>query len=302
MTTTHATRSLIVSFAVLFALLTGDGLAGNVSTAAARPAEAAVRPTIDVPAPELWGTDDIAHRGGVAARIELLSDDLGEGSSAWYRLAYVDGGSRLQVFEDYAVAARDTEVNMVESQETAWQVANRIGPSDSRSAMSGALPAWARVRTGNDTGYSAGLMITLAYIDLLTPGPLVGTLRVAGSGGVGPDGLVIPAFGLEAKVAAALLTGPDVVFTTSAPRLNINVTVVKSEHTRLMSAGHTVAQWLNLVGYEQAGRLAASHHGTVAVVVVHDVRQALAYLCGRTSRPSNCAAAARSAAIPIGTI
>ena len=298
---TNAPSQLVASFAVVFALLANDCLAGSASIAGRGPSDATIRPTIDVAAPDSWGANEVARRGGVADRIELLGDDLREGSSVWYRLAYVDGGLRLQVFEDYAVAVADAESNMVESQETGWQVASQVveGGSDSTSAV---LPAWARVRTGNDTGYSAGLMITLAYIDLLTPGALVGELRVAGTGGIGTDGVVIPAFGLGAKIAAALLTRPDVIFTTSAPTSNIEVTVIQAEHTRLVATGSSVAQWLNLVGYEQAGRIAASHDGTVAVVVVHDVRQALAYLCGRTGRASVCAAAARSATIPIGIL
>ena len=144
-------------------------------------------------------------------------------------------------------------------------------------------------------------MLTLAYIDMLTPGPLVGDLRVAGSGGIGPDGVVSPAFGLEVKVAAAMLTNPDVVFTTSAPSSIDNVTIVESKHTRLLEAGYTVGEWLNVSGYEEAGRSAAGRSGTTAFVVVHDVRQALAWLCGRTNSTATCAAADSAAGIPIGT-
>jgi hypothetical protein len=144
-------------------------------------------------------------------------------------------------------------------------------------------------------------MFTLAYIDMLTPGPFVGDLRVAGSGGIGPDGVVTPAFGLAVKVAAAMLTRPDVVFTTSAPTPIDHVTIVESQHTRLPEAGHTVGEWLNVSGYEQAGSIAAGHPGTTAVVVVHDLRQALAWLCGRTNSTTTCAAADKAADIPIGT-
>ncbi len=278
----------------------GDGGVAT-KTAAIRILGAGIRPTVDVPAPESWGADDVPRRGGVAARIELVGNDFGDDSSVWYRLAYVDGGTRLQVFEHYAVGTRGPEADIVASQHTAWQVASDIVGPDLDSTASADLPDWARVNTGNDTGYSAGLIFTLAYLDVLTPGPLVGDLRVAGSGGIGSDGVVTPAFGLETKVAAALLTQPDVVFLTAALPLIDNVTVVESEHTRLPTAGYTVAEWLNLDGYEHVGRVAAAHAGTIALVAVHDLRQALAWLCGRTDNERTCTIAHKAASIPIGT-
>jgi hypothetical protein len=77
--------------------------------------------------------------------------------------------------------------------------------------------------------------------------------------------------------------------------------LMPSQLSRLPDAGHTAAEWLNVSGYEAAGQLAASHPGTIAVVVVHDLRQALAWLCGRTGTSAACAAAERMATIPIGT-
>ena len=270
--------------------------AGNLGVDDYDPSAAGAVPVIDVPSPQPWGADGVSHRGGRAARIEL-----DEGSSIWYRLAYIDGGTRLQVFEHYAASTLGSGSDMELSQEMAWRLANEAAGTAEGSATSDRLPHWARVRTGNDMGFSAGLMFTLAYIDALTPGPLVGDLRVAGTGGIGPDGVVTPAFGLDVKVAAAMLTLPDVVFTTSAPSSIDHVTTVESQHTRLPDPNYTASEWLNVGGYEQAGRLAGSHTGTTIVVVVHDVRQALAWLCGRTRTLTVCAAADRAASIPIGT-
>jgi hypothetical protein len=283
--------SKLISFATLLTLLAGDGLAGILPVGAADSSPAIV-PAIDVPTSQPWGADGISHRGGRAARIELADE-----SSTWYRLAYIDGGDRLQVFEHYAATTGGPGSDMERSQEIAWRLANAV----TGTSASDRLPDWARVRTGNDTGLSAGLMFTLGFIDMLTPGPLVGDLRVAGSGGIGPDGVVSPAFGLEVKVAAAMLTRPDVVFTTSAPTSIDHVTIVESQHTRLIEDGYTVGEWLNVSGYEQAGRIAAGHPGTTSVVVVHDLRQALAWLCGRTNKTTTCAAADKAADIPIGT-
>jgi hypothetical protein len=143
-------------------------------------------------------------------------------------------------------------------------------------------------------------MFTLAYLDLLTPDALVGDLRVAGTGGIGKDGVVLPVSNVEVKVAAALLAEPDVIFTPRPSKFIENTTVIESEDTRIPADGYSVGEWLNVRGYEQAGRDAANHPGTTAFVVVHDFRQALAFLCGRTGNETTCAAASRSITIPIG--
>ncbi len=285
--------STLASLATLLALLAGEIQSGHLSVDAADPAVADTVPAIDVPAPQPWGAEDVSHRGGRAARIEL--DD---GSSTWYRLAYIDEGTRLQVFEHYPATTSGPGSDMELSQHEAWRLANAAAGTP--AGTSDRFPDSARVRTGNDMGFSAGLMFTLAYIDMLTPGALVGDLRVAGTGGIGPDGVVTPAFGIEVKVAAAMLTRPDVIFTTSAPSSIDDVTIVESQHTRIADTGYTTGEWLNVSGYEQTGRVAGSHPGTTAVVVVHDLRQALAWLCGRTDDTTTCAAAQRAALIPMG--
>ncbi len=212
--------------------------------------------------------------------------------SAWYWLTYLDGGSHLRVFDHYATANAGPQSAIVQSENTAWRLANQIIGDDADSRGSDQLPKWAWFRTGHDTGPSAGLMFTLAYLDVLTQGALVDNLRVAGTGAIGPDGVVIPVSNVNVKVAAAMLARPDVVFTTTAPESVEHVTLVESHHTRNPTAGYTI--------FEEAGQLAASHPGPV-VVVVHDVRQALAWLCGRTTNKTTCAVAHKSAIIPIGT-
>ncbi len=240
-------------------------------------------------------------RGGQAARIELDDDELYDGMSTWYRLAYVDNGTRLQVFEHSPIATVGPESDMMRFETIAWRLANEVVEPENRSIASDHLPLWAHVRTGNADGPSAGLMMALAYIDLLTPGALVGDIRVAGTGGIRPDGLAFPVKGIDVKVATAMLTRPDVIFVTKTPKLVENVTIVQSQKERIPADGYTVGEWLNVFGYEQAGRVAAGHPGTAPVVVVHDLRQALAWLCGRTDGASVCALALRSEGMPIGT-
>jgi hypothetical protein len=295
MTRTFAASTIII------ALLTGDALARNASAAVSDPANGRIVAAVDEPAPKSWGAGEPARRGGQAARIEFDDANLDKSLSAWYRLAYIDGGTRLQVFEHSDPRIAGAAPDIERSENTAWRVANEaVGPYGA-STESVQVPTGAHVRTGNTTGPSAGLIFTLAFIDQLTPGALVGNLRVAGTGGIGPDGVVFPVSGIEVKVAAAILARPDVIFTPRPSELIDNTTIVESRHTRYPDVGYTVAEWLNVFGYEQAGRDAAGHPGTVDFVVVHDIRQVLAYLCGRTNDVTTCAIAHRSAGIPIGT-
>ena len=292
---------VFASFASLLTLLIADGLAGPVSTVSATAAAGSNVPAIDVEAPLFWGTAGQVRSGGQASRIELDDADLSATLSVWYRLAYIDGGNRLRVFDHYPPAISDPDPDMMGSEQVAWRLATTVVGLSGGTSASDQLPHWARFRTGTDTGGSGGLMFTLAYIDVLTPGALVGNLRVTGSGGIGPDGVVFPVSNLEVKVAAAMLTRPDVIFTTRPPKQTEHVTAVESQPTRSPTRDFTVGEWLNVVGYQQAGRIAANQPGTVAVVVVHDLRQVLAWLCGRTQSTIACATARGSASIPIGS-
>ena len=294
----HIVRTF-ASSAIVLILLTWDALGSAVSRASAAPGNDRVAPAVDVPVPTWFsGVDGQPRSGAIADRIELDNADLNHTMSAWYRLAYIDGRARLQVFEHYAAATPGAVSDLVQSEIAAWKFANEVLGTNADLAD---LPTWARFRTGSDIGPSAGLMFTLAFIDLLTADALVGNLRVAGTGGIGADGVVFPVSNVEVKVAAAVLTQPDVIFTPRPSKLIEDTTIVESEHTRNPADGYTVAEWLNLVGYEQAGRSAASHPGIVAYVVVHDIRQALAFLCGRTSNATTCAIAQSAAGVPIGT-
>ena len=129
-------------------------------------------------------------------------------------------------------------------------------------------PAWARVHSGGDTGPSAGLIFALAYLDALTPGALVGNLRVAGTGMLGLDGVVGPVKEIDIKVAAAMLTRPDVIFVPKVPNSPAPVTRLEFHDTRYPAPGYTTSDWLNITGFETAGRVAAAHPRTVTIVVV----------------------------------
>jgi len=286
-------RSIIASVATICVLLVGDGLQGTVTVDAAG---VGIGPAVDVPAPVFTGPN--AGRGGQAARIEFADGKQDDGISAWYRLAYVQGGTRLQVYEHYAADSTGRDSDMMRSETVAWNVAKQVVRG---STTSDQVPDWAHVHTGNNTGPSAGLIFTLAFIDLLTPGRLVGELRVAGTGGIAADGLAYSVSGIDVKIRTAMLTHPDVIFITDRPSQVEHVTIIESESTRFMDAGDTIASTLNLQAYEQAGRTAAGDPGVAAVVVVHELRQALAWLCGRTGSASTCAIAHQAASLVINS-
>ena len=292
-------KSTIASISVTIALLTGTGLVNDEAVASADSAPGRIAPTVDIPAPLDWGVGDGIRRGGQATRIEFDSPSLNADISVWYRLAYLDGGTRLQVFEHSAAGTLGPDSAIVKSQKTAWTVAHEALGEYGDATVVPALPNWALVRTGITNGPSAGLILTLAYIDLLTSGALVGNLRVAGTGGISASGYVFTVAGVEVKIATAVLAKPDVVFSPRPSKLIENTTVIESDAGDSPEAGDTVGRWLNLSGYEQSGRVAATHSGTVAFVVVHDFRQALAWLCGRTGTATTCDIAHRLGAIAI---
>jgi hypothetical protein len=161
-------------------------------------------------------------------------------------------------------------------------------------ARPGELPEWAVVRTGNNDGRSAGLLFALAYLDLLSEGALAGDLVVAATGAIASDGRVTPVRRVDVKLAAARLTRPDVVFAPAFPPGSGEVTDVGPQGGP-SATGRTVGDQLNTAGYEAAGRRAAAEPGPVALVAVDDIRQALAWLCGRTQRPGTCELAREAA-------
>ena len=64
----------------------------------------------------------------------------------------------------------------------------------------------------NIGGPSAGLMMSLAVLDTLTPGSLTGGAAVAGTGTITPSGDVGPIGGIQQKIAAARDAGAELFF------------------------------------------------------------------------------------------
>jgi PDZ domain-containing secreted protein len=101
------------------------------------------------------------------------------------------------------------------------------------------------VDTGTVGGPSAGLMMTLAFLDALHPGDLTAARAVAGTGTVTVDGAVGPISGARFKVEAAIQSGMDVFFTP----------------------------------VEHRDEVTDAAAGRIEVVAVSSVREAVDYLC-----------------------
>ena len=274
---------LVAAFGVVLATLAPLVVAADAGADGTTPLDAA--------APVLWDSETGHRAGGRADRFEL-DDPRAGGLSTWYRLSYVVGSDRLQVDDHSPATTTATDADIAKSELVAWRVAASI----SGAAGPGQLPEWARPRTGADDGTSAGLLFSLADLDLLTTGALAGRLRIAATGSIGSDGSVTAVRMVDAKLAAARLAAADVVFAPDFPTGHGPVIHVPS-HGGQPTPERTIGDWLGTAGYEAAGRAATASTGP-ALVQVDDVRQALAWLCGRTALPTTCTLARSAAARP----
>lgn len=78
------------------------------------------------------------------------------------------------------------------------------------------LPFWVDIDAGIVGGPSAGMMYTLAIIDVLTPDGLTQGRVVAGTGTVDPEGNVGPIGGVRQKVVAAEAAGAELMLVPMA--------------------------------------------------------------------------------------
>ena len=259
---------------------------------------ASTDPVVDAPAPLFWDRQRNRRVGARAYRFELDDPHHGPDDSVWYHLSYVVDGDRLQVFEHNSPTTHGPDSAIAKSQNIAWHVATTLLDQTTSIAPPAEMPDWARPRTDNVNGPSGGLLYALADLDLLTPGPLAGELRVAATGAIFSDGVITAVGHVDAKLAAARLAHPDVFFAPTIPPGSGPITTV-AYHQGPRTADRTIGDWLNTAGYEHAGRIAATHPDTLALVPIHDIRQALSWLCGRTQRPATCTLANTAAATPL---
>jgi PDZ domain-containing protein len=94
---------------------------------------------------------------------------------------------------------------------TVSPVSGRIGVAVTPS-YAAALDGLLELDTGSVGGPSAGLLLTLATIDALSPGDLTAGLRIAGTGTIDSEGNVGPISGIKFKAAAAEAAGTQWFF------------------------------------------------------------------------------------------
>lgn len=89
-------------------------------------------------------------------------------------------------------------------------------------------------KTGQIAGPSAGLMLSLALYDLLTPEDLTGGHQIAGTGTLECDGGVGPIGGIEQKVAGARAEGAEIFL---APLANVEEARAVADGIEIVSIG-----------------------------------------------------------------
>ncbi|WP_433183019.1 S16 family serine protease [Actinoallomurus sp. CA-150999] len=98
-------------------------------------------------------------------------------------------------------------------------------------------------------GPSAGLILTLARVDALGSGRLIGGHHVAGTGGVGLDGSVTTVGEVAEKVKAAMAAHADVFFVPALQR-DVAVRAARGGTMRIVPVGSVsdAVKWLCAVG------------------------------------------------------
>lgn len=233
------------------------------------------RSVLAVPAPA-WLNDDDGDP--VGARAVLLSfATTGESLGRWWVTVWLPGTDRVEVV-DRNPPSWPPRPDRLRSDRLAWQVAHDLLDDATAPEPCGDPAAW---NSGEIHGPSAELVVVLALLDRSLPGALAGDLDVAGTGDVDALGGVHGVSGIDAKYLAARLAGADVFF---APRNPVVDGRPEDDPVRPRTWWRLDAE-RRVVFHAWSGLLDRDRQGP-RVVVVRDVREALAYLCGRVGGPA----------------
>lgn len=145
-------------------------------------------------------------------------------------------------------------------------------------------PPWTAWNSAHVDGPSAGVIVTLALVDAWTPGDLTGGIEVSGTGQIMSMGQVSAVGYVEAKFAAAQVAGAQVFFTPDAPEVS-EIDPLGPVPWPGPVAEMPIREAFGLDTYRAWGA-ADVGRDQIRVVVINDMRQALAYLCGRGSAPA----------------
>lgn len=160
--------------------------------------------------------------GRQAGSGRMLATTIDAAQLSWFgtaRCALSATCSMLPVdTEDPAVAASGMDA-MAQSQRSAAAAARALVRAGTRGSVSSGVTfpsAQLRADLGEIAGPSAGLMLTVTFVDAMTPGDLTGGRVVAGTGTINSAGMVGPIAGAKYKVAGAYAAGARVFFAPAA--------------------------------------------------------------------------------------
>jgi PDZ domain-containing protein len=147
----------------------------------------------------------VAMRGGPGPSMTLLNylrAKLSSDTDVYPERMFVADGT----------SGESSQTNALRDMETTQARAVRLALAELAIAPSAVR---VRIDAADVGGTSAGLMLTLGLIDLLTPGDLTGGRRIAGTGAVDDRGAVVGIAGIRQKMISAKRAG-DTVFLTPA--------------------------------------------------------------------------------------
>ena len=134
--------------------------------------------------------------------LALEGEQLAGSGELVERLQEFEPGDTVTLGIRRASEELDVDVPLAESPEGSVILGVLISPQYE-------LPFDVRYDVGGIGGPSAGLMFTLGIYDKLTPGPLTGGRRIAGTGTMADDGTVGPIDGIQQKLVGASEHGAD---------------------------------------------------------------------------------------------
>jgi PDZ domain-containing protein len=147
--------------------------------------------------------------------IEIDGDPVQTTCDVGSRLGEKEAGDRIAITFDRAGSRREAEVTLAQSP---FGPGAFLGVEMKTVDFSFEPGIDVDFETGRIAGPSAGLMLSLALYDQLTPEDLTSGRQIAGTGTLGCDGDVGPIGGIRQKVAAARAEGAEIFL---APEGNV---------------------------------------------------------------------------------
>lgn len=209
--------------------------------------------------------------GGMAARMRLADGTAIPGDL--FQLMAIQGSTRTVRVYDETPFLHDHGVHPVTAK--ALDAATELAAD-----IVGTPIAAVEMTTAAGGGDSAGLLYVLSHLQLATDGGLVGEMSLAATGALAREGRLTSIAAPDEKLAAAVVAGVDVVFTTTQPSADaIDAVDARWVATPRRARTGDVAVDRGWDAYRSWG----AERSGLDVVGVRHVGDAIAYLCGTGS-------------------